>query len=85
MYLVMFYQVDYSDHSVIISEPTDFGSDENFLKYCEKVNAVRDDDGVYRYMPEEAYKNEPPLYMKPIQLHPFVSDMELEACIRFKY
>lgn len=86
MYLVMFYQIDYSDHSVIISKPMDFDSEENFLEYCKKVKAVKDKDDIYKYKPNnEAYENEPLLYMKPITIHPFVSDMNLEACIQFKY
>ena len=85
MYLVMFYQIDRSDQSVIISEPMDFGSEEDFLKYCEKVNAVKDEYNIYKYKPEKVYEDEPSLlYMKPIDIHPFASDDCLDACIRFK-
>ena len=84
MYLVLFYQHYPLDHSVIISEPMDFGSEKAFLDFCKKMNATKDVDNVYKYT-NEIYKGEPPLYMKPIQVYPFVSDTDLESCIQFKY
>ena len=80
MFLVLFYQHYPLDHSVIISEPMDFGSKKAFFNFCEKVNATREQNNLYKYISEDEL-----LYMKPIQVCPFVSDDELEACIQFKY
>lgn len=80
MYLVLFYQHYPEDHSVIISEPMDFGSKKAFHDFCKTVNATKDQYDQYTYITEGER-----LYMKPLQVRPFKSDAELEACIQFKY
>ena len=87
MYLITFYQPFISDHKVVISEPMDFGSEEEFLKYVKDVGALKKDNDVYCYVGKDRYgnpaTNEPPLYMKPIKINSFVSDSNLPASISF--
>jgi hypothetical protein len=85
MYLVLFYQVFNKNNSVVISEPMDFGSEDNFKKFCERTKAVpiNEDRDLYRYKPPN--ENEPALYMKVVKINQFVSDDDLIAALEFKW
>ena len=85
MYLVLFYQVFNKNNSIVISEPMDFRSEENFKKFCKRTKAVpmNEDRNLYRYQPSN--ENEPALYMKVVKINTFVSDDNLMAALEFKW
>ena len=67
---------------MIISEPMDFGSEYNFKKFCEKNNAISIDETLYKYKPENG---EPCLYMKVVEINPFITDDDLIAALNFRW
>lgn len=85
MYLVLFYQVYNRGNRLIISEPMDFKSEDKFNEFCERnnVNVINKVQKLYRYKPQT--EDEPYLYMKVVNINPFVSDDDLIAALEFAW
>ena len=62
----------FNKKSVVISEPMDFRSEDNFKRFCERTKAVliNEDRDLYRY--KSSNENEPALYMKAVKINQLV-------------